>query len=117
MIVCGDFNIAPEDRDVYDADAVRGTIMFSDEERAALKRILDGGLRDTLRLHTQDSGLFSWWDYRAGALRRNLGWRIDLVLATDPLAQVCSASWIDVEPRLKERPSDHAPVLATFDGL
>ena len=114
LVLCGDFNIAPEDRDVYDADALRGTIMFSDDEKDSLHRLLSWGLTDTLRLHSKDSGLYSWWDYRAGAFRRNLGWRIDLILATASLARVCARSWIDVAPRRLDRPSDHAPVLSEF---
>ncbi len=117
LVLCGDFNIAPEDRDVHDADAVRGSIMFSDEEHGALGRIIDRGFADTLRLHRRDGGLFSWWDYRAGAFRRNLGWRIDLILATPSLARACTDGWIDAEPRRWERPSDHTPVLASFEGF
>lgn len=115
LVLCGDFNIAPEDRDVHAPDEMRGSIMFSDGEHAALRRILDWGFTDTLRLHAPESGLYSWWDYRMAALRRNEGWRIDLILATRPLAAACSRAWIDGEPRRAEHPSDHTPVLARFD--
>jgi exodeoxyribonuclease-3 len=115
LVVCGDFNVAPEARDVHDPEALRGTIMFSEMEHEALERLLRWGLRDTLRLHAQEAGLYSWWDYRAGAFRRNLGWRIDLILATEPLARACTSASIDVEPRRWQRPSDHTPVLAVFE--
>ena len=111
LVLCGDFNIAPEDIDVHDADAVRGSIMFSQEEHDALQGLLLWGLEDSLRLCTRDKGLYSWWDYRSGAFRRNLGWRIDLILVSRPLVASCTAAWIDVEPRGWERPSDHTPVL------
>ena len=114
LVLCGDFNIAPEDRDVYDPEGMRGSIMFSDEEHQALRRILDWGFVDTLRLHHQEGQLYSYWDYRTGAFRRNEGWRLDLILATGPLAPACTAAWIDLEPRRKDRPSDHTPVLAEF---
>jgi exodeoxyribonuclease-3 len=116
LLVCGDFNVAPADRDVYDADEVRGTIMFSDREHAALEAIRTLGLADTLREHTDAAGLYSWWDYRAGAFPRNRGWRIDLILASEPAARACTAASIDVAPRRLEKPSDHAPVLAVFDA-
>lgn len=115
LILCGDFNIAPDDRDLHDPDGLRGTIMFSEKEHAALRRLLDWGLTDTLRLHTEEAGLYSWWDYRQGAFRRNMGWRIDLILATAPLTEVCSDASIDVAPRRLPRPSDHTPVIAEFD--
>jgi exodeoxyribonuclease III len=115
LVVCGDFNIAPEDRDVFDPDAVRGSVMFSDPEHAALSRLTSWGLADALRLHHPEGGLYSYFDYRTGAFARNLGWRIDLILASAPLAAACRAAWIDLSPRGKEKPSDHAPVLAEFD--
>ena len=115
LVLCGDFNIAPEDRDVYAPDALRGSIMFSEGEHAALQRILDWGLTDTLRLHHPEGGLYSYFDYRTAALVRNDGWRIDLILATGPLAQTCTQAWIDLEPRRGERPSDHTPVVARFE--
>lgn len=114
VLLCGDFNIAPEERDVYDPEAARGKVLFHPDEHAALGRIRDWGLVDTLRLSRQEAGLFSWWDYRAAAFRRNLGMRIDHIWVSGPLAERCTASWIDLEPRKRERPSDHTPVLATF---
>ena len=110
----GDFNIAPADDDVHDPEAWRGKILCSDDERAALARITDLGLADTFRLFDQPEKSFSWWDYRAAGFRRNLGLRIDLILASAPLRDSCSACEIDKEPRRLERPSDHAPVMATF---
>lgn len=115
LVVVGDFNITPADADVYDPEALAGQIHCSERERAALQRLLDLGLADTFRLFDQPERSFSWWDYRMNAFRRNLGLRIDLILASRTLAGRCHASSIDVEPRRNERPSDHAPVVATFD--
>lgn len=115
LIVLGDFNIAPEDRDVHDPAAWHEKILCSTPERAALGALLALGLTDTFRLFEQDPGLFSWWDYRAAGFRRNLGLRIDLILASRALAARCARSWIDTAPRKLERPSDHAPVVAEFD--
>ena len=115
MIVMGDFNIAPDDRDVHDPAAWAGKVLCSEPERAALGRILELGLVDTFRLFEQPEGVFSWWDYRAAGFRRNHGLRIDLVLASTALAGSCTRSWVEVEPRRNERPSDHAPAVAVFD--
>ncbi|MHC4471729.1 MAG: exodeoxyribonuclease III [Planctomycetota bacterium] len=114
VVVLGDMNIAPEDRDVYDPVALAGTIHVSDPERAALRNVMDWGLLDAQRLHTDEAGVYSWWDYRAGMFRRGLGMRIDLVLVSRPLAERCTAVEIDKRARGGEKPSDHAPVLATF---
>jgi exodeoxyribonuclease-3 len=114
LVLCGDFNVAPEPRDVYDPLTLAASVLFTPAERAALQPIADWGLADTFRLHTAEAGHYSWWDYRAGAFRRNLGLRIDHVWATAPLAAVCTAARIDVAPRRIERPSDHVPVLADF---
>ena len=114
MVVLGDFNIAPDDRDVHDPEAWREKILCSTTEREALQRILDLGLQDTFRLFEQEPGVFSWWDYRMNMFRRKMGLRIDLVLASAAMAQRCSASYIDIEPRRQERPSDHAPAIAEF---
>ncbi|GIX34902.1 MAG: exodeoxyribonuclease III [Lysobacteraceae bacterium] len=110
MVVLGDFNIAPEDRDVHDPEAWRERILCSSAERAALGRLLELGLFDSFRQHHAESGRFSWWDYRAAAFRRNRGLRIDLVLLGEALRAACLAADIDPEPRGWERPSDHAPV-------
>ncbi len=111
LVVLGDFNIAPEDRDVHDPlrwdDQM---ILSSSAERAALQRLQGLGLHDSFRLHNADGGQFSWWDYRAGGYRRNHGLRIDLVLVSDALRARAVAANIDREPRLWDRPSDHAPV-------
>lgn len=114
LIVLGDFNIAPADQDVHDPESWRGKILCSDPERAALKKIFDLGLSDTFRQFEQAEKSWSWWDYRQAAFRRNRGLRIDLVLASAALAKVCSAAYIDKEPRRQERPSDHTPVVAEF---
>ena len=114
LVVLGDFNIAPEDRDVYDPVKWGDSILCSPAERAALKGLLDLGLSDVFRQFDQPENTFSWWDYRAAGFRRNAGLRIDLILASEPLARNCSASYVDREPRTWERPSDHAPVIAEF---
>ena len=115
VIVLGDFNIAPHDRDVHDPESWRDKILCSTREREALQRILDLGLSDTFRQFEQAEKSWSWWDYRMAAFRRNMGLRIDLVLASAALLKACSAAYIDKEPRRQERPSDHTPVVAEFD--
>ena len=110
LVVLGDFNIAPDDRDVHDPAAWHEQILCSTPERNALKSMLDLGLHDTFRLFEGDGGHYSWWDYRQGAFRRNLGLRIDLILASAALRAHCTASTIDRVPRTWERASDHAPV-------
>ena len=115
LVVLGDFNIAPEDRDVHDPAAWAGSVQVSPEERAALQATLQLGLVDVFREFEQPPQSFSWWDYRAGAFRRNHGLRIDLVLAATSLAGRCMGCDIDREPRRAERASDHTPVVATFD--
>ncbi|MEO8605990.1 MAG: exodeoxyribonuclease III [bacterium] len=112
LVVLGDFNIAPEARDVHDPAAWEGQVLFSQPERAALQRLLDVGLADSFRLFEQPEREFSWWDYRMGAFRRNFGLRIDHVLLSDSLRSACHACRIDKAPRRLERPSDHAPVIA-----
>jgi exodeoxyribonuclease-3 len=114
LLLVGDFNIAPDDRDVHNPAAWEGKIMCSAAERAALASLYELGLRDTFRLFSQPEKVFSWWDYRAGAFRRNQGLRIDLALASAALSQTCVACRVDKEPRGWERPSDHVPVVAEF---
>jgi exodeoxyribonuclease-3 len=114
-VVLGDFNIAPEDRDVHDPEAWHEKILCSTPERDALKRIQDLGFVDSFRLFEQEDETYSWWDYRAAGFRRNRGLRIDLVLASKDLSGLCQRSWIDKEPRKLERPSDHAPAVAEFN--
>ena len=117
LVVLGDFNIAPDDRDVHDPKAWNDdSILTSTAERAALRRLLDLGLVDSFRLKHDDAGVFSWWDYRAAGFRRNLGLRIDLVLLSNALAGRCTEASIDREPRTWERPSDHAPAMVTLSG-
>jgi len=114
VIVLGDFNIAPDDRDVYDPEEWREKILCSTPERDALKKILAMGLQDTFRMFEQEERCWSWWDYRMNMFRRKLGLRIDLVLASKTMAERCVASYVDIEPRRQDRPSDHAPAVAEF---
>ena len=115
LVVLGDFNIAPDDRDVYDPVAWGGEVLCSPPERAALKAITDLGLHDSFRLFEQEGGHFSWWDYRQAAFRRNMGLRIDLILIGDALKSAATAAAIDRTPRRWERPSDHTPVTLDLD--
>jgi exodeoxyribonuclease-3 len=115
LVVLGDFNIAPADEDVHDAEKWGEAILCSPLERKALRGLLDLGLSDVFRKFDQPEKAFSWWDYRAAGFRRNTGLRIDLILTSDAMTKRCSASYIDKEPRAWERPSDHAPVVAEFD--
>ncbi len=110
LVICGDFNIAPEERDVYDPKAVQGQVLFHPLEHEALKRLVDFGLRDSFRLFQPDPGHYSWWDYRMMAFRRKMGLRIDQLWVTEPAANRCIAGWIDPAPRKLEKPSDHAPI-------
>ncbi|HEX7917689.1 exodeoxyribonuclease III [Rudaea sp.] len=115
LVVLGDFNITPDDRDIYDPVAWKEQILCSTPERDALKAIVDLGLHDTFRLFNDEAGQYSWWDYRQAGFRRNLGMRIDLVLASEALRSRCRAASIDRVPRTWERPSDHTPVLLELD--
>jgi exodeoxyribonuclease III len=115
VLLCGDFNVAPEERDVHDPRLWQNRILFSAREREALQHVKEWGFTDTFRLHHEESGQYSWWDYRAGAFRRNLGLRIDHIWVSPTLAARSKATWIDREPRSWERPSDHAPVVAEFE--
>ena len=114
VLICGDFNVAPEDRDVHDPRLWQNRVLCSEPERAALQHIKDWGFTDTFRLHNEEAGHYSWWDYRAGGFRRNLGLRIDHVWTSAPLTRRSRTTWIDKGPRAWERPSDHAPVVAEF---
>lgn len=114
LAVLGDFNVAPENRDVHDPAAWEGNVLFSVPERNAFKELLAAGLKDAFRLFEQPERSFTWWDYRMNAFRRKMGLRIDHVLLSATLARSCSACTVDVEPRRAERPSDHAPVVATL---
>lgn len=115
LAIVGDFNIAPEDRDVYEPKLWRNQVLFSEPEREALHRLLGLGLVDVFRRFVSEAGHYTWWDYRAGAFRRNQGLRIDHVLASPALAAQAKSCFIDREPRGREKPSDHAPVVAEFD--
>ena len=114
LAVCGDFNVAPEDRDVWDPERWRGQVLCSDAERRALGELTAWGLEDVLRRRRPEGGIYTWWDYRFGAFHRGWGLRIDHVLATPPLAARCVAVEVDRDERKGDRPSDHAPVVATF---
>jgi len=115
LVVLGDLNIAPEDRDVHDPAAWDGSVLVSEPERMAFRKLEHAGLHDCFRLFTSEGGCYTWWDYRAAAFRRNLGLRIDHILASKSLADTCTGCRIDREPRKLEQPSDHAPVVADFD--
>lgn len=114
LAVMGDFNIAPGDEDVHDPKAWEGKVLCSEPEREALRRLQALGLQDVFTRFEPQESRFTWWDYRAAAFRRNLGLRIDLILASAALAERCVACSVDVVPRRWERPSDHAPVSAEF---
>ena len=111
VALLGDYNIAPDDRDVYDPKAWEGQVLCSALERDAFRGLVGLGLVDSFRLFDQAEKSYSWWDYRMNGFKRNLGLRIDHVLLTPGIAARCTASVIDVEPRKLERPSDHAPVF------
>ena len=112
LALLGDYNIAPEDRDVHDPAAWAGSVLVSEPEREAFRSLQALGLRDGFRLFEQPEKSFSWWDYRMMAFRRNMGLRIDHILLSEPLASQCKGCVIDKAPRKLERPSDHTPVVA-----
>ena len=114
LCVCGDFNIALENRDIHDPVALEGQLMASELERQALREILELGFADAFRKFTDVGGHFSWWDYRAGAFRRNLGWRIDHHYLTPDIYKRAKRCIIDISPRKLPKPSDHAPVIVEF---
>lgn len=115
IAVLGDYNIAPEDRDVHDPKAWEGQVLVSGPERDAFRRLTALGFRDGFRLFEQPEKSYTWWDYRMNGFKRNLGLRIDHILLSPALATRCTACSIDIEPRRNERPSDHAPVLAEIN--
>ena len=114
LALLGDFNIAPEDRDVHDPQLWAGKVLCSDAERDAFVQLTRLGLQDSYRLFEQPEKSFPWWDYRMQAFRRKMGMRIDHILASAALASSCKSCAVDIEPRRHERPSDHAPVVAEF---
>ena len=115
VVLLGDFNIAPQDCDVYDPIAWEGKVLVSAQERACFENLLAHSLVDCFRMLNTADDRFSWWDYRMAGFQRNHGLRIDHILATDTLADLCSTCYIDTVPRALQRPSDHAPVVAEFD--
>ncbi|HEU0189218.1 MAG TPA: exodeoxyribonuclease III [Gallionella sp.] len=111
LVALGDYNIAPEDRDVHDPVAWQGSVLVSEAERVQFQNLIKLGLHDSFRMFEQAEKSFTWWDYRMMAFRRNQGARIDHILVSDPLAVQCKSCVIDKAPRRLERPSDHAPVV------
>ncbi len=116
LVLLGDYNIAPEDRDCHDPAAWQGQILVSPREREAFQRLTDLGLHDSFRLFEQADKSFTWWDYRMLGFRRNFGMRIDHILVSDALKSKCESCVIDKAPRKLERPSDHTPVILTLNN-
>jgi exodeoxyribonuclease-3 len=115
LLWCGDLNHAPEPVDVYDPDKLRGHVCFHPEVDAVYRKIVDWGLVDVFRRHCPEPKQYSFYDYRLpNGVKRGLGWRIDHILTTRPLAEKSTAAYIDLAPRLKPKPSDHTPVVAEF---
>ena len=115
IVWVGDFNVAPLPIDVYDSKNLLGHVCFCPEVTKALHRIIQLGFGDVFRLHCKEPGQYTFWDYRLpNSLKRNLGWRLDHIMAAKPLAEKCTACYIDKEPRSKEKPSDHTPIVAEF---
>ncbi len=115
LVWTGDLNVALDQRDVYDPQGLWGHVCYCREVQEALGRVMQWGFTDVFRLHCQEEGNYTFWDYRANSFRRNLGWRLDYIMATAPLAQKCTQCRIDKEPRTAERPSDHTFLVAEFD--
>ena len=116
LLIAGDFNVALEPRDVYDPETLRGEVGFHPDEQSILRDYVSWGLVDVLRKHRPEPGLYTFWDYRVpSALKRKMGWRIDYIFATPPLAQKSKKVWIDLEARTTERPSDHTFLVAEFE--
>ncbi len=116
LVVTGDFNVALEPRDVYDPEGLRGEVGFHPDEQSILREYLSWGLVDVLRKHRPEAGLYTFWDYRIpNALKRKMGWRIDYIFASTPLAEKCKNVWIDLEARTAEKPSDHTFLVAEFE--
>lgn len=114
LVVLGDFNIAPADLDVHDPEEWQGHVLVSEPERKAFQSLIASGLQDSFRHHRPEEQAFSWWDYRAAGFRRNRGLRIDHILISQSLAEICQDCYIDKQPRTWERPSDHTVVVAEF---
>jgi len=116
LLLCGDFNIARDERDVFDVEKMRGQLHFHPDEHRAFNHVLDYGLVDSLRQFHEQAGLYTWWDYRAGSFRKNRGLRIDYILLSQALAKRCVEAHIDKEERGRPKPSDHTPLLVRFSG-
>ncbi len=115
VIWLGDFNIAPEAIDVYDPEGLFGHVCYHPEVHKELKEVMEWGFTDVFRMHCKEAGQYTFWDYRMNAYRRKQGWRLDHIMATKPMAKKSMACYIDVEPRLAEKPSDHTFLVAEFD--
>jgi len=115
LVLCGDFNVAPDDTDVAHPEMWAETVLCHEEARRALRQVVDWGLSDILRLRHPEGGVFTWWDYRLLSFPKNDGLRLDHIFATKPLAAVSQHAWVDREERKGKKPSDHAPVLAVFN--
>jgi exodeoxyribonuclease-3 len=116
VVWVGDLNVAPQPIDVYDSKNLLGHVCFCPEVTEALNRVIRWGFVDVFRMHCKEPGQYTFWDYRLpNSLNRNLGWRLDHIMATKPLAEKCTACYIDKEPRSTEKPSDHTPIIAEFD--
>jgi exodeoxyribonuclease-3 len=116
LIWVGDFNVAPEPRDVYDPEGLKGSIGFHPEEHNVLEMVRQWGLVDVFRIWVSEGGHYTFWDYRIrNALARGMGWRVDHIWATESVARKSRRSWIETELRRSEKPSDHAPIVAEFE--
>lgn len=116
VVWVGDLNTAPEAIDVYDPVHLLGHVCYHPEVQTKLKKIMQWGFVDLFRMHCKEAGQYTFWDYRLrDSFRRNLGWRLDHIMGTEPMAKRCIGCYIDKDPRFKERPSDHTPIVAEFD--
>ncbi len=111
----GDLNIAPQPIDVYDPVNLLGHVCYHPKVHNALNKIVQWGFVDVFRMHCKEAGQYTFWDYRLNSFSRNLGWRLDHIMATKPLAEKCTACYIDAQTRFAERPSDHTPIIAELD--
>ncbi|HUU16793.1 MAG TPA: exodeoxyribonuclease III [Sedimentisphaerales bacterium] len=111
----GDLNVAPQPIDVYDPVNLSGHVCYHPQVHKAFENVVQWGFVDVFRMHCKEAGQYTFWDYRLNSFERNLGWRLDHIMATKPLVEKCTACYIDKQPRLTERPSDHTPIIAEFD--
>jgi exodeoxyribonuclease-3 len=115
LVWVGDLNIAPEPRDLYDPDGLLGSVCYHPDVHKALQKVMKWGFTDVFRKHCDEPEKYTFWDYRLpNAFKRNLGWRLDHIMATQPLAKKSTACYIDTQPRIADRPSDHTPIIAEF---